>query len=1475
MKKLLLILFTLFSLISCNFESAEDDVSGGGLFVNNQKVENQFFLVPLVSKTYLKTQTIDITVRHSSEVTVVGNPRIELTLDSGPVFADYLSGSSTKNLTFRYTVSSSDDDSDGINIDSTIDLNGATITFIEQGLSTNAGIEINEVLPSTILIDTVSPLISVVVPPTPSTYLKDQKLQFIVMFNDIVNVTGTPRIQLDIGGSTKYADYLSGSNSTSLIFSYLVDGSDTDLDGPTMVSPLELNSGLITDINGNNANLTFTPVPMPTTFINGDTPYVTAMAPPSDNIYYVNNVLTLALTFSEAVNITGAPRVVATVNGQTKYFNYISGSNTPTVNFQYIVQAGDDDLDGITLATSIDLNSGTIKDLTSMDAELGLVIPLLPNVKVDAGKPTVTSIQPPTDNTYTLFDEMYFTTTFNKEVTITGVPRLQISLDSHSPSYKYAEYISGSGTNQIIFRYQVQTAEQDVDGILIENTIDLNSGTIVAGNSVDAELDITAAVSSLDTSGVLINSLGPSVIAITAPIDGNYLTASNIDFTLIFSTAVNVSNIPRVAIDIGGSSVYANYLSGSGTNALTFRYIVAAPDIDNNGIELASSIDLNSTGLIQDTSFNNANLGLSSYIPIIPNVLINIAPAVIVSVTPPAGAIYLDAQSLNFIVNTDKSVDITGTPRLQLDVNGVTRYADYISGSGSTALNFTYTTQPEEDLDGIEFLSTVIDLNNGTMLDSLGVQPNLNLDTTQAVPDLTNIIIDGVIPTITILGALAVTSANESNYSLSGTCSEEGRIVSLEIDTISLTPICTSGSWTTGSVNVSSLSDNLSLPITADLTDVAGNNAIQAVTSIDKNTATPQVAIALSPDISSANVTGYSVSGTCTDVGIIVDVFIGTINIQPNCSGGTWTTGSVDVSSLADNASLLITADHLGAVQATINIIKDTLSSTVTITSSPNISLSNETSYIASGTCSDNATMVDVYIDSLNFQPTCSSGSWTTGIVDVSGLSDGGINITVDHSTATQAAVSINKNTATPTIATLSVPTSLTNSCDLSWNLNDPGGFTLDDYEINYKAKGSPTWLLFIDGVNANTTATVSNLIASTTYEFRVRLKYDTSTFSDWSNTAEGETKPDDPLFNSPYAAMNVGGSTDTKVVAYYDNTRVYHNGVELANSPLSKGQVVKLSEAPNNITTAQFDSIDADKPIYTAGRRGNSGAGASSKANIVWQPTAWAGKTFSFNATRFNPQQLFVYATENSTIEVKQGSTVIASTTVTAGNGATLSWSIYGSYQVLSTGTILAFHSSGDPSGTYADPKPLLPAFNEMIGFASNSMRLTTEKDSTNYNMIHSNSVAVSGTINKQDVIQVNSQGTGSYYQGESLYVFADQNISGASYADSNGYCASTFLPTNLMKRNYAINTNSDYVAFASKQAGTIDVKDGANNIIQTLTLTRSGSNPNAPFKVRIGTTAQGTRFFSTVPVAAWYQPNSDDGAGDEDETILYGTND
>ena len=83
-----------------------------------------------------------------------------------------------------------------------------------------------------------------------------------------------------------------------------------------------------------------------------------------------NNV-DVAVAFSRAVTVTGAPRLALTIGTRTRQaaFRSVSGS---TVNFRYVVMEGDQDTDGISIAANaLTLNGGSIK-AGSVDAALDL-----------------------------------------------------------------------------------------------------------------------------------------------------------------------------------------------------------------------------------------------------------------------------------------------------------------------------------------------------------------------------------------------------------------------------------------------------------------------------------------------------------------------------------------------------------------------------------------------------------------------------------------------------------------------------------------------------------------------------------------------------------------------------------------------------------------------------------------------------------------------------------------------------------------------------------------------------------------------------------------------------------------------------------------------------------------------------------------------------------------------------------------------
>src|SRR5690606_23626192 len=105
------------------------------------------------------------------------------------------------------------------------------------------------------------------------------------------------------------------------------------------------------------------------------------------------------------------------------------------------------------------------------------------------------------------------------------------------------------------------------------------------------------------------DGVAPIVTSVWVPPNATYVAGQNLDFTVNFSEAITVDTnggTPRLAITLDtGGTVYASYLSGSGSNALVFRHTLDSGVQDTNGISLADSIDSDG-GQLRDGAGNLA-----------------------------------------------------------------------------------------------------------------------------------------------------------------------------------------------------------------------------------------------------------------------------------------------------------------------------------------------------------------------------------------------------------------------------------------------------------------------------------------------------------------------------------------------------------------------------------------------------------------------------------------------------------------------------------------------------------------------------------------------------------------------------------------------------------------------------------------------------------------------------------------------------
>lgn len=209
---------------------------------------------------------------------------------------------------------------------------------------------------------------------------------------------------------------------------------------------------------------------------------------------------------------------------------------------------------------------------------------------------------------------------------------------------------------------------------------------------------------------------------------------------------------------------------------------------------------------------------------------------------------------------------------------------------GGTAPNCTATLSPNAG-------------ESGSATITLTVTDGALTDTDTFVLNVVNV------PVVEITSSPTINSSNVSAYILSGTCSEETRVVSINVGGITSTPSCISLIWTT-TLDVSGISDG-TISVTADHSDALGNNASQDSSSVSKDTIIPTVTITSStPAINSTSSVSYTVSGACSENTEAVNVDVGGITSSPICMALSWSV-TLDLSSLSANYGLLaLSAAH-------------------------------------------------------------------------------------------------------------------------------------------------------------------------------------------------------------------------------------------------------------------------------------------------------------------------------------------------------------------------------------------------------------------------------------------------------------------------------------------------------------------------------------------------------------------------------------
>ncbi len=698
--------------------------------------------VQITSETqgpYRAGDAIEVTVTFSETVFVVRQP-LQLMLSIGPNLraADYQRGSGSDQLVFSYVVQAGDQDDDGVSIGpgpgalaggaiQDADGNDAPRDF--AALPANAAHKVGS--PQRAAMPTAQ-----ITSETQGPYRPGDAIEVTVTFPETVFVVRQPlQVMLSIGPNLRAADYQTGSGTPQLVFSYVVQAGDQDDDGVSIgPGPGALAGGAIQDADGNDAPRDFAALPPDPQHKVGPTAPTVQITSETQGPYRAGDAIEVTVTFSETVFVVRQPlQLMLSIGPNLRAADYQRGSGSNQLVFSYVVQAGDQDDDGVSIGPGPGaLAGGAIQDADGNDAPRDFAA-LPANAAHKVGSPQraampTAQITSETQGPYRPGDAIEVTVTFSETVFVVQQPlRLMLSI---GPNLRAADYHTGSGTPQLVFRYVVQAGDQDDDGVSIgPGPGALAGGPIQHSDGGDAPRDFAALPPDPQHKvGSQQQQVAAPTVAITSSPDADdtYLSGEAIEVTVTFSTPVFVSGSPppAVALLIGPDRRLASYArGGSSPDELIFRYTVQRGDRDEDGISIGPGRDALTGGVIEDEQGNAAVRDFAALRDDAEHMVAGGPSATGVAITssPATGDTYAPGEDIVVAVTFDGAVRVTERTRLKLAlrVGERLRNADFIGGSGTSTLRFRYTVQHgDQDVDGISI--DPMALVNGGIQDAAG-----------------------------------------------------------------------------------------------------------------------------------------------------------------------------------------------------------------------------------------------------------------------------------------------------------------------------------------------------------------------------------------------------------------------------------------------------------------------------------------------------------------------------------------------------------------------------------------------------------------------------------------------------------------------------------------------------------------------------------------------------------------------------------
>ena len=422
--------------------------------------------------------------------------------------------------------------------------------------------------------DPDAPEVTAVAVPLNGYYKAGMPLDFIVQFNEEVAVSGSGiTLPVIIGSTTVQAAYTGRTGTNKLEFSYTVQHGDTDMDGISLGTAINLNGNTIRDAAGNDAVLTLNNKGTTSqVFVNTNVPTVTISGnPPAQGSW------TMTVIFSEAVT----DFVISDIESNNATVSNLA--TTDNITYTALVTPPPAGSVSIHIPADAAVNIGTNGNAASNTISYTL----------DNTAPEITGVPGPADGYYNAGMPLSFSVLFSERVTVTGTSiSLPVIIGSTTVQ---ASYLGGSGSDVLLFEYRVVDGQMDMDGIAVGAALELNGGSIkdAAGNNAALLLKNVA-----NLSRVFVNTTHPTVtISTSSPTRVNAPFNVQLTFseavTGFTATDLQVSNGTVGNLQTSDNSSFTATITPSSSGAVTIQLPAdRVVNIGNNGNTASNTLAL-------------------------------------------------------------------------------------------------------------------------------------------------------------------------------------------------------------------------------------------------------------------------------------------------------------------------------------------------------------------------------------------------------------------------------------------------------------------------------------------------------------------------------------------------------------------------------------------------------------------------------------------------------------------------------------------------------------------------------------------------------------------------------------------------------------------------------------------------------------------------------------------------------------------